>query len=70
MTVNNSLFVIAPYWDSDTWVFDDERRGLLGEPFVSGVPDMIDYLVDSCSWWRRGRVELYLKHGHPVLLAA
>jgi len=23
-----------------------------------------------CSWWRRGRVELYLKHGLPILLAA
>ena len=45
MTVNNSLFVIAPYWDSGTWVFDDERVGLVREPFVSGVPDMIDHLV-------------------------
>ena len=33
MTVNNSLFVIAPYWDSGTWVFDDERVGLPGEDF-------------------------------------
>jgi hypothetical protein len=23
-----------------------------------------------CSWWRRGRVELHLKHGMPVLMAA
>ena len=45
MTVNNSLFVIAPYWDSGTWVFDDERVGLVREPFVLGVPDMIDHLV-------------------------
>ena len=42
MTVNNSLFVIAPYWDSGIWAFDDERVGLVREPFVSGVPDMID----------------------------
>ena len=34
MTVNNSLFVIAPYWDSGTWVFDDEGVGL-----VRDIPD-------------------------------
>ncbi len=26
--------------------------------------------ADSCSWWRRGRVELHLEHGVEVLLAA
>ena len=26
--------------------------------------------VDSCSWWRRGRVELYCEHGNSVLIAA
>jgi hypothetical protein len=43
----NQINVIAPYWlDSvATWVFDDERVGLVQEPFVSGVPEMIDDLV-------------------------
>ena len=26
--------------------------------------------ADSCSWWRRGRVELYCEHGNSVLVAA
>ena len=26
--------------------------------------------ADSCSWWRRGRVELYREHGNSVLVAA
>ena len=26
--------------------------------------------ADSCSWWRRGRVELHLEHGINVLLSA
>ena len=43
--MSNSIFVIAPYWYSETWVFDDEKLGLVREPFVSGVPEMIDYLV-------------------------
>jgi hypothetical protein len=41
----NSLFVIAPYWYNSTWVFDDKSAGLTREPFVAGVPEMIDVLV-------------------------
>ena len=26
--------------------------------------------ANSCSWWRRGRVELHREHGTPVLVAA
>ena len=41
----NALFVIAPYKHAGTWVFDDPGRGLRAEPFVAGVPEMIDRLV-------------------------
>ncbi len=43
----NQIMVIAPYWVDElaTWVFDDPKVGLAQEPFVSGVPEMIDYLV-------------------------
>jgi hypothetical protein len=37
--------VIEPYWCQGTWVFDDESMGLEKEPFVKGVPEMIDDLV-------------------------
>lgn len=37
--------VIAPYWFEGTWVFDDERVGLDKEPFVAGIPEMINELV-------------------------
>ncbi len=37
--------VIFPYRYQHTWVFDDESVGLAKEPFVSGIPDMIDTLV-------------------------
>jgi len=40
--MNNSMFEIRPYWDGYTWVFDDERVGLVQEPFVEGVPEMIN----------------------------
>lgn len=41
----NSLMVIAPYYYNGTWVFDDSSAGLVREPFVAGVPEMIDLLV-------------------------
>ena len=43
----NSILVIAPYRYNGTWVFDDERAGLVREPFVGGVPEMIDVLVEE-----------------------
>ena len=41
----NSIMVIAPYRHAGTWVFDDEAVGLRREPFVGGVPEMIDEMV-------------------------
>ncbi len=40
-TSGNSIFIIQPYWHSGTWVFDDPARGLVREPFVSGVPEVL-----------------------------
>jgi hypothetical protein len=42
---SNSLLVIAPYRHAGTWVFDDSGRGLSKEPFVAGIPELIDKLV-------------------------
>ena len=41
----NAIMVIAPYWYNGTWVFDDPAVNLKREPFVAGVPEMIDLLV-------------------------
>jgi uncharacterized protein DUF6717 len=41
----NALMVIAPYRYEGTWVFDDRTTGLKREPFVSGIPEMIDEMV-------------------------
>ena len=50
----NILNVIEPYWYQDTWVFDDKSVGLDKEPFVKGVPEMIDALVHDIPNARRG----------------
>lgn len=41
----NALILIMPYRHAGTWVFDDPSAGLVREPFVAGVPEMIDVLV-------------------------
>ena len=50
----NQLFVIAPYWHAGTWVFDDPNRDLDTEPFVEGIPTMIDDLVADIPDSRKG----------------
>ncbi|MDR3692483.1 MAG: hypothetical protein P4L46_24085 [Fimbriimonas sp.] len=43
----NSIFVIGPYRHLGIWVFDDEKRGLIQEPFVGGADSMIDRLTEK-----------------------
>src|SRR3954471_10670112 len=50
----NSIMVIQPYWHSGTWVVDDDAVGLVREPFVAGVPEMIDVLVRDIPEARKG----------------
>ena len=50
----NALMIIAPYWYNGTWVFDDDAAGLKREPFVAGVPAMIDVLVKDIPDARAG----------------
>jgi hypothetical protein len=50
----NAIMVIAPYWYNGTWVFDDGAVGLRREPFVAGVPEMIDALVREIPDARKG----------------
>ncbi len=52
--MTNAIMMIAPYWYVGTWVFDDQAVGLLREPFVEGVPEMIDELVGDIPDARNG----------------
>ena len=42
---SNSLMVIMPYEHAGTWVFDDPAVGLKQEPFIAGIPEMMDEMV-------------------------
>ena len=43
----NAITVIHPYKYEGVWVFDDEKVGLVQEPFVSGADDIIGKLVSE-----------------------
>lgn len=43
----NSLRIISPYYSDGTWAFDDPSVGLKKEPFVMGIPEMIDTLLQD-----------------------
>ena len=45
VSAGNALLVIEPYRVGSGWAFDEPRLGLKGEPFVQGIPEMIDKLV-------------------------
>ena len=43
--MSNGMQVIFPFKDNGVWMFDDERKQLVREPFVCGIPEMVDLLV-------------------------
>lgn len=50
----NSIMVIQPYWHNGTWVFDDPMTDLVREPFVSGVPEIINKMVKHIKGAKNG----------------
>ncbi len=41
----NTLIAIYPYKHEGLWVFDDEKVGLVREPFISGADVIIDRMT-------------------------
>ena len=50
----NSIRVIHPYKHEGVWVFDDEKVGLIQEPFVAGADDIIEKLVANIPYAENG----------------
>ncbi len=50
----NSIMVLQPYWHAGTWVFDDDSKELDKEPFVCGIPAIIDDAVRDIPNAREG----------------
>ncbi|MEN8219658.1 MAG: hypothetical protein ABFS56_25565 [Pseudomonadota bacterium] len=47
MAISNSIMVIFPDRQQGVWMFDDERIGLVQEPFIEGMPEIIDVFVQD-----------------------
>ena len=63
--MSNAMMVIFPYRYQHTWVFDDEKAGLVQEPFVSGIPEMIDCLVQDIPNASQGFKLLFSQNPFP-----
>ena len=61
----NSIMVLKPYRLHGTWVFDDPSVGLRQEPFVAGIPEMIDELVKEMPDAKNGFRLLFSAHEFP-----
>ena len=47
MKTNNAILELQPYWTGTTWAFDDQRVGLIEEPFVLGADHMITEVLQA-----------------------
>lgn len=65
MITVNALSTISPYKHCGMWVFDDERKGLEREPFVSGADTMIDRLVSEIAGAQTGFVMVFTSSPFP-----
>jgi hypothetical protein len=63
--MDNALMVIFPYYYENTWVFDDPDVDLVKEPFVFGVPEMIDDLVKNIPNAKQGFKLIFSKSPFP-----
>jgi hypothetical protein len=61
----NAIFVIAPHKVTSTWVIDDESRGLKREPFVAGIPKLLDQLTQDIPNAEKGFRLLFSAQSFP-----
>lgn len=70
-TSTNATLSIEPYRHEGAWVFDDPAVGLVREPFVAGVTEMIDRLTAAIPAAERGFRLLFAAHpfeGHQTAM--
>ena len=61
----DAVLVIKPYRHGDAWVFDDTATGLVQEPFVAGIREMIDRLAAGIPRATEGFRLLFAAHPFP-----
>jgi len=66
----NAISVIHPYKYEGMWVFDDEKVGLVQEPFVSGADVIIERMVAAIPDADQGFSLLFSANPFPGYQAA
>src|SRR6266404_1937035 len=61
----NAIQVIFLYLSNAVWMFDDESKGLAREPFVCGIPEMMDLLVAHVKDADKGFALYFSEHAFP-----
>lgn len=69
--MSNAIRFIFPYKKRGVWMFDDEGVGLREEPFVAGMPEIIDDFVAGIKDAGNGFALYFSDHpfpGHQIKL--
>ena len=61
----NAIIAIHPYKAEGLWVFDDEKVGLVQEPFVAGADDIIERMVSGIENAEQGFTLLFSADPFP-----
>ena len=61
----NALFIIEPYKHFGMWVFDDDRVGLVKEPFVAGADQVIERSVAHFPNAKNGVILIFSANPFP-----
>ena len=61
----NAITAIHPYKHAGLWVFDDPKKGLVQEPFVSGADEIIERMVQSIPGAQSGFTLLFSAASFP-----
>jgi hypothetical protein len=63
--MKNSIYSINPYKYEGLWVFDDKRVELVKEPFVMGIPEMIETILIKKKMLKNNFSVLFSSSGFP-----
>jgi len=63
--MKNSIFIINPYFSGGAWIFDDDKREIVREPFVAGIPEMINHFTKDIKNAKKGFKLLFSANPMP-----
>ncbi len=66
----NAIIAIHPYKHEGLWVFDDEKVGLVQEPFVAGADTVIERMVTGIPDAEKGFTLIFSAGPFPGFQAA